>query len=162
LVDQRDQGLEVILIDTSTNDASIDIANSFSDKLRIRTERRPDLLPWEKKANYGVSQAHGDRICILHQDDYWLTNRCAMLRDWIVSQADAVMHLPRCYIVNEAGRRLGLWRCPLPNGQLPVPTHILLARLLIQNFIAIPAPTIRRDAYLRVGGLDEGLWYTQD
>jgi hypothetical protein len=38
----------------------------------------------------------------------------------------------------------------------------LLQRLLVQNFVAIPTPTIRRTAYLKAGGLDERLWYTAD
>jgi hypothetical protein len=34
--------------------------------------------------------------------------------------------------------------------------------LLVQNFIAVPAPLFLRKAALRVGGLDEELWYTAD
>jgi hypothetical protein len=72
------------------------------------------------------------------------------------------MHLHSCYIIDEAGRRLGVWRCPLPTSDSPVPGNILIERLLVQNFIGIPAPIIRRDAYLSVGGLDNALWYTAD
>ena len=162
LVDQKDQGIEVIAIDTSATDASLRIINSFSDKLDIRAERRLDLLSWPAKPNFGVEQARSEQICILHQDDLWLPNRCAELRKWLSSRSDAVMHLHPCYIIDESGRRLGLWRCPLPNGQSPVPKHILLERLLVQNFISMPAPTIRRDAYLSVGGLDNSLWYAPD
>jgi hypothetical protein len=61
-----------------------------------------------------------------------------------------------------SARRLGLWRCPLPAGESPVPEHTLIERLLVQNFVGIPAPTIRRDAFLSVGGLDNALWYTAD
>jgi hypothetical protein len=50
----------------------------------------------------------------------------------------------------------------LPGGPSPVPSPTFFERLLVQNFIAVPAPTIRRDAYLRVGGLDNQLWYTAD
>ena len=35
-------------------------------------------------------------------------------------------------------------------------------RLLVQNFVPIPAPAIRRELALEVGGLDEDLWYTAD
>jgi glycosyltransferase involved in cell wall biosynthesis len=160
LVDQREQSVEVILIDTSTTDVSLRIVDGFSDKLDIHAERRPDLLGWELKVNYGVSLARGDRISILHQDDLWLPSRCAELRKWLSRERDAVMHLHPSYIIDEAGTRLGLWRCPLPDG--PSPQNILLERLLVQNFISIPAPTIGRDAYLSVGGLDGELWYTQD
>jgi glycosyltransferase involved in cell wall biosynthesis len=160
LVDQREQGIEVIVIDTSNTDVSLRIAEGFSDELNIHTERRPDLLGWELKVNYGVSVARGDRISILHQDDLWLPGRCAELRKWLSCERDAVMHLHPSYIIDEAGRRLGVWRCPLSDGRSP--QDVLLERLLVQNFISIPAPIIGRDAYLSVGGLDEKLWYTQD
>jgi hypothetical protein len=99
---------------------------------------------------------------MLHQDDLWLPTRCAEIREWLSTQSDGVMHLHPCYIIDQSARRLGMWRCPLPADDSPVPTHILIERLLVQNFIGIPAPTIRRDAYLSVGGLDNALWYTAD
>ena len=34
--------------------------------------------------------------------------------------------------------------------------------MLVQNFISMPAPLFSREAALRVGGLDEDLWYTAD
>ncbi len=162
LVDQKARDIEVVVIDGSASDASLQIVNSFSDKLNIRGQRCLDLRSWTAKTNFGVEQARADRICILHQDDLWLPNRFANLRNWLSTQPDSAMHLHPCYIIDESGRRLGLWRCPLPDGDSPVPPHILFERLLIQNFIGIPAPTIRRDAYLRVGGLDNRLWYTAD
>ena len=39
---------------------------------------------------------------------------------------------------------------------------MVLERLLIQNFIAAPAPVFRKDAWLACGGLDGTLWYTAD
>jgi glycosyltransferase involved in cell wall biosynthesis len=162
VVHQKDKGIEVIVIDGSATDASLKIVKSFSDKLLIRAQRRRDLESWTAKTNFGVEQAGADRICILHQDDLWLPNRCAELRKWLSTQSDGVMHLHPSYIIDESERRLGLWRCPLPAGEAPVPAHILIERLLVQNFIGIPAPTIRRDAYLSVGGLDNALWYSAD
>ena len=162
VVDQKDSGIEVIVIDGSATDASLKIVDSFAGKLLIRAEHRPDLLSWTAKTNFGVEQARGDKICMLHVDDLWLPTRCAEIRKWLSTQSDGLMHLHPCYIIDEAARRLGLWRCPLPAGDSPVPEHILIERLLVQNFIGIPAPIIRRDAYLSVGGLDNALWYTAD
>jgi len=162
VADQKDGGIEVIVIDGSTTEASLKIVDSFADKLLIRARRRPDLLSWTAKTNFGVEQARGDRICMLHQDDLWLPTRCAEIRRWLAAQSDAVMHLHPCYIIDTSARRLGLWRCPLPAGESPVPEHTLIERLLVQNFVGIPAPTIRRDAFLSVGGLDNALWYTAD
>jgi glycosyltransferase involved in cell wall biosynthesis len=83
VADQKDSGIEVIVIDGSTTEASLKIVDSFADKLLIRAHRRPDLLPWTAKTNFGVEQARGDRICMLHQDDLWLPTRCAEIRRWL-------------------------------------------------------------------------------
>ncbi len=162
IADQNNQGIEVIVVDSSVYKTSLEIAESFSNKLAIRAFRRPDLLSWMVKTNFAAEHANGDWICMLHQDDLWLPDRSAELQTWLLRQPDAAMHLHPCYIIDEAGRRLGLWRCPLPADGAAVPARLLFERLLVQNFIGIPTPTIRRDAYLRVGGLDKGLWYTAD
>jgi Glycosyl transferase family 2 len=162
LVDQHEPGIEVLVIDASATDASLKIANDFSSRLNIRAQRRLDLLSWPEKVNFAVEQAKADQISVLHPDDLWLPNRCAELREWLGIQPDSVMHLHSCYFIDGSGRRLALWRCPLPSGRFPVPTSILFERLLVQNFIAVPAATIRRDAFMRVGGLDSSLWHTAD
>src|SRR5207248_1454282 len=94
--------------------------------------------------------------------DLWLPDRSIELQTWLSSRPDAVMHLHPCYIIDETGKRLGLWRCPLPADGDAVPAQLFYQKLLVQNFIGIPTPTIRRNAYLRIGGLDEALWYTAD
>jgi glycosyltransferase involved in cell wall biosynthesis len=162
LVNQHDPGIEVIVIDASETNASLKIASDFSDQLDISARRRLDLRSWPEKANFAVQQARADRICIFHPDDLWLPNRCAKLRKWLITQPDGVMHLHPCYFIDESERRLGVWQCPLPDGEFPVGASMLFERLLVQNFIAVPGPTIRRDAFLEVGGMDSTLWHTAD
>jgi glycosyltransferase involved in cell wall biosynthesis len=87
IVDQHESGIEVIFIDGSATDASLKIVDSFSHKLLIRAQRRPDLLSWTAKTNFGVEQARGDRICMLHVDDLWLPTRCAEIRKWLSAVA---------------------------------------------------------------------------
>jgi len=162
IADQNEQGIEVIVVDSSTDGTSLEIVETFSNELSIRAFRRLDLPSWMAKTNFAAEEAKGEWLCMLHQDDLWLPKRSAELQSWFSSQPDAVMHLHPCYIVDEVGRRLGVWRCPLPAQGSPVPPQLLYERLLIQNFIGIPTPAIRRDAYLMTGGLDEALWYTAD
>jgi hypothetical protein len=161
VADQGDIGIEVILIDNSASAVSLQLAKGFADKLDLRTYRRDDLVSWTAKTNFGVEIARAEWICMLHQDDLWLPERSAALRQWLEKQSDAVMHLHPVYIIDERGRRLGTWRCPLPDGRLPVPSEMLLERLLVQRFISIPAPTIRRATFRHLGGLDD-LWMTAD
>lgn len=162
VVDQRDDGIEIVVVDSSEESDSLEIVDRFSDRLRVRAYRRTDLASWMEKTNFAVENARADWISMLHKDDLWLPGRSAAVRGWTLAAPASVMHLHPAYIVDEAGRRLGLWRCPLPDGGAPVPPQLLLERLLVQNFIAVPTPTIRRDAYLASGGTDKELWYIAD
>jgi glycosyltransferase involved in cell wall biosynthesis len=45
IADQKECGIEFIVIDSSTEDTSLAIAESFSTQFVIRALRRPDLLP---------------------------------------------------------------------------------------------------------------------
>src|ERR1035438_6119918 len=73
-------------------------------------------------------------------------------RRWLVSWPRAI---------DQDGRKLGVWRCPLP-ANIELSSNLVMDRLLVQNFIAAPAPVFRRDTWLSCGGLDEKLWYTAD
>ena len=71
------------------------------------------------------------------------------------------MHLHPSHIVDEHSRRIGKWTCPLP-ADVCIDSAAMLRKLIVQNFISVPSPIIRRDDYLAVGGIDEPLWYTGD
>src|SRR5262249_7936656 len=66
------------------------------------------------------------------------------------------------WFIDVRGRRIGTWRCPLPVRRSGLESALVVERLLVQNFIAMPAPLFPRALALRLGGLDEGLWYTAD
>ena len=161
LVSEADEDVEIILIDSSPTTATAGIVDRYKDRLPIRVERRPDLSPWQTKTNLGMRLATADLCCILHQDDLWLAGRVSAVRRWQESGPECVLHLAPTLIIDGAGRRLGRWRCPLPPDRI-LATELLLERLLVQNFVSVPAPIFRRDAWLSCGGMDEELWYTPD
>lgn len=161
VADQRDAGIECIVIDSSEGDDCVEIARRFSGTVPMQTHRRRDVLPWPAKTNLGVEAARAPHVAMLHQDDLWVAGRAAAARRWIAETPRAALHLNPSLVVDEGGRRLGVWHCPLPTGEA-VPAQMFLERLLVQNFISIPAPVFRRDAYLAVGGMDVDLWYTAD
>ena len=161
LAAQDMRGIEILLIDSSPTSATLDIARTFSSRLQLRLFARPDLVSWHTKTNFGVEAAESTHLCWLGVDDLWLPGRSKSVRLWIDGAPDAALHLAPSVIVDSTGRSLGLWRCPLYANSRLAPT-LLLERLLIQNFIAAPAPVFRRDAWSRCGGLDETLWYTAD
>lgn len=161
LVDETPEGVEVIVIDSSPTAATRDIARSYADRLRLRVIERSDLSSWHTKTNFGVEIAASSHVCWLGVDDVWLPGRLAAVKAWIEAAASAPLHLAPSAVIDRLGRKLGIWRCPLP-AQGELFPHLVTARLLVQNFIAAPAPVFRRDAWLACGGLDEQLWYTAD
>lgn len=161
LVSQAAEGVEVLLIDSSPTPATRDIAHRYSDRLRLRVLERCDLLSWQRKTNVGVELAESSHICWLGVDDVWLPGRAAAARNWIDADPYAPLHLAPSAIIDKNGRRLGVWRCPLA-ADSELKSALVTERLLVQNFIAAPAPVFRRDAWLDCGGLDENLWYTAD
>jgi glycosyltransferase involved in cell wall biosynthesis len=155
------EGIEILVIDNSPTSATRDIANTYRDKLQLRVMERPDLLSWHHKTNAGVQLASSSHVCWLHVDDLWFPGRATAIKKWIESAPQAPLHLAPCAIIDKSGRKLGVWRCPLPEGAALAPP-LIIERLLVQNFIAAPAPVFRQDAWISCGGLDETLWYTGD
>jgi glycosyltransferase involved in cell wall biosynthesis len=161
LASEAADGVEILVIDSGPTSTTRDIAQGYSDRLRLRVFERCDLLSWQAKTNFGVEIAESSHICWLGVDDLWLPGRAAAVRTWIEAAPDVSLHLAPSAIIDKGGRKLGVWRCPLPaNSELP--SALVTERLIVQNFVAAPAPVFRRDAWLGCGGLDENLWYTAD
>lgn len=155
------EGLEVIVIDSTSDDSTATIVARYADRMLLHLLRRPDVKPWQTKTNLGLSQALADHACILHQDDLWLPGRVKSVRSWIARAPEAVLHLAPSRLIDRDGHTVGRWRCPLPPEQELDP-QALLQRLLVQNFVSVPAPLFRRTPWLECGGMDEQLWYTPD
>jgi hypothetical protein len=161
LVCEATEGVEVLVIDGGPSSAARDLAQSYSDRLRIRVFERSDLGSWQTKTNFGVEMAESSHVCWLGVDDLWLHGRAAAVRAWIEAAPDAPLHLAPSSIIDRDSRILGVWHCPLPPN-VELRSSLVMERLLVQNFVAAPAPVFRRDAWRSCGGLDENLWYTAD
>jgi len=155
------EDLEVIVIDGSPDEASADIVRGYADRLALDFVQRPDLANFRTKVNFGVERARASHVCILCQDDLWLPGRLAAIRRWIATAPDAALHAGPVLMVDSDARSLGKLHCPLPT-ETPVPTGLLVERLLVQNFICAPAVVFRRDHWLAAGGMEVDLWYTAD
>lgn len=155
------RGLDIVVIDSSPTPATRQIIDTFGSRLPLRLFHRPDLTPWQAKTNLGVELASADHVCILHQDDLWLPNRLEVIQGWVANAPDAVLHFAPTLVVDRHGRRMGRWGCPLP-AERPLGAEFVLERLLVQNFVAVPAIVFRRSAWLACGGMDAKLWYTPD
>lgn len=159
---QGDDGLRLVVVDGGSTDDTVEIIRGFQPRLAIDLIERPDSEGWVWSTNLALSRAQTTYACLLHQDDTWLVGRAAAARVSIANMPQAALHLSDADFIDADGARVGRWSCPLPRHRGGLTSQEALRRLLIQDFIACPAPVFRTDAACAVGGLDPDLWYTAD
>jgi glycosyltransferase involved in cell wall biosynthesis len=162
LAAQAPASIECIVVDDASTDRTSSILAEFQNRLRLTIKRNPVRGSWTRSTNEALRAARGEYVAFLHQDDVWLPGRLAALQEMMSRAPNASLLLGSAHFLDSAGRRIGRWRCPLPSGPPEVDKQLLLARLLVQNFVPLPAAAIKRELALEVGGLDESLWYTAD
>lgn len=162
VVAEDDPGIECIAVDDGSTDDTLAILERYRDRLDLTILAHPHAGNWVANTNRALKRARGDFACLLHQDDTWLAGRLATLRDAIARHPSVDLFLHPAWFIDSSGRRLGKWCCPLPKDPKVLDAGIVLPRLLVQNFIAIPSPMFKTVRAREVGGLDEALWYTAD
>lgn len=162
IIQQNDSGFECIIVDDGSTDATLSIIETYKDKLPIRLLQMERNGNWVANTNYALSLATGKYVCFLHQDDIWLSNRLEVMKQIIDQFPEVGLYIHSTNFIDQNGKFLGVGRCPLkPVPEMNSPTS-MTGKLLIQNFIPILANIFRRDIALKVGFLDEKLWYTAD
>ncbi len=151
---------EVVAVDDGSEDGTVALLEAYSSRLPLRIVRRARIGNWVASTNHGLSIARGEYACLLHQDDLWMDGRLRALRAALDGAPEAALVVHPSWFIDVRGARLGRWRCPLPPGR--VDRALVLERLIVQNFLAVPAPLFRREKALEAGGMDESLWYTAD
>jgi GT2 family glycosyltransferase len=162
LVAQTEGGFECVVVDGDSTDETHAIIDEYAQHLTVRRFVRPEFPNWVGKTNFGFSVAEAPHVCMLHHDDVWQPERASEVRRTLERHPDAALVLHPSSLIDETGRKVGRWRCPLEAEPRVYSTGELLEQLVVQNFIAVPSPTFRRDSALSVGGIDEALWYTGD
>ena len=162
IVIQDVDNIECIVVDSGSTDKTLSILESYKSKLPLKILHPKELNNWVSKTNYALSHAKGEYVCFLHQDDLWFKDRLATLRKLTheFPQIGFILHPSR--FIDNNGNNLGPWRSPLPQYPNIIPSSVLVKKLLVQNFISIPAPLFKREIILNVGGMNEALWYTAD
>jgi GT2 family glycosyltransferase len=159
---QADPQIEIIAVDDGSTDETLAILRDFSRQCPLRIIERNHFGNWVANTNHGLRAACGEFACFLHQDDAWLPGRLDRLRAAVRENPTIRFWLHPCRFIDPTGRTLGKWTCPLGHHSNGVAAHTVLERLLVQNWIGVPAPLFRREDALAVGMLDESLWYTAD
>jgi GT2 family glycosyltransferase len=159
---QEDNDIECIVVDDGSTDASLEILATYEKLLHLTVVTGKRTGNWVANTNLALSMARGRYVSFLHQDDVWFADRLSTLAAVVEHYPDIILLLGSAQFIDEGGRTLGGWHCPLPALPRRAPQALVLSRLLVQNFVPIPAPIFTRQAALAVGGLDDAQWYTAD
>jgi glycosyltransferase involved in cell wall biosynthesis len=145
---------ELIVVDDASADDTTSIINGFPDK-RIKYIRHGSNLGGPAARNTGITNARGDYIGLLDDDDEWFPEK---LEKQVLkfSQVPETVGLIYCgYEVRESDNRL--LRTYLPDARGDV--HL---RLLLGTTIGSPTPLIRKACFQKAGLFDESLKSCQD
>lgn len=162
IVAQSDDNIECIVVDDGSTDLTLEILRSYEEKLNLKIFKHERTGNWVANTNYALSMAVGKYICFLHQDDIWYKNRLLNMKKKVKQFPQTVLFLHPSDFISADNVNLGSWKCPLPVFPEIIKSDLMIKKLLVQNFISIPAPIFKRELALSVGGLDEHLWYTAD
>jgi glycosyltransferase involved in cell wall biosynthesis len=162
IVTQGDSDIECIVVDDGSTDATLSILDAYKTQLQITIIQRERRGNWVANTNYALSFATGKYVCFLHQDDLWFKNRLHIMKQLIDKFPEVSFFLHSSKFIDDKGDYLGTWKCPLPIFPEIIKPKLMTEKLLIQNFISIPGSIFKRKIALKVGGLDETLWYTAD
>ena len=155
------------------------VLNRARAKLGLRLKsfqliRRPKGHGQSYSLNYGVEQAQGEYVCFLDDDDLWIDDghleRAAKLLRSAAQPVDLYMTNQEAFAQGQrlpgpvwlealAGQLQAAGRAPDSQGVFDVSVEDLLAT---GGFCHLNCLTVRRELWLRLGGMDEGIRWECD
>jgi glycosyltransferase involved in cell wall biosynthesis len=155
------EALDVVAVDDGSTDGTVALLERYASRLPITIIARR-ARNWVENTNLALERSRGAYVSLLHQDDGWLPGRHGRLASAAAAHPDVPVIISDALFVNDAGRPVGPWRGPWKRKERTLAPADWFAPLLVQNFLAIGAPLVRRDALVEAGGLDASLRYAAD
>jgi GT2 family glycosyltransferase len=147
--------VEHIVIDGGSTDGTLEILDRAEG---IRFVSEPDR-GLSDAVNKGIRLASGDVIGWLNADDVYLPGTFERVGAAFEHSPDAIWATGRCIIIDADGREI--------RRLVTAYKDFFLKRYsyrwhLVQNFVSAPSTFVRRDAFERLGLLDERFRYSMD
>jgi glycosyltransferase involved in cell wall biosynthesis len=152
---QSYKNIEVIIIDDSQNDNTMNIVSVFRRKDdRIIYIKHIKRLGFVKSLNQGIKIAKGEYIARLDSDDFWCDQRKLEKQvGFFEDNPDYVLCGGGCIVIDDAGRELYRWSYPEKD---------IRNTIFPDNQFVHSTVVFRKSAYELTGGYDEQLNYCED
>lgn len=110
LLEQTYQNFEILLIDDTSPDRSIEICQQFSDpRIKIIHQQNRGLAG---ARNTGIRHAEGDYIAFLDGDDLWLPEKLAKHIEHLENSSEIGVSFSRSALIDSAGNSLNTYLMP--------------------------------------------------
>lgn len=155
-----DGGLEVILVDDGSTDATAAMAEGYPDLVLLR---QPNRGPAAAR-NAGIRRARGEWVAFLDADDLWPAGKLQKQLDLLAGHPLAGLCFGDCRQFDAAGPRpRTLFEEEGTDGWGPGPVlSDAYSRLLTANFVTTGSVLARRCVLEELGGFDEALRLVED
>jgi glycosyltransferase involved in cell wall biosynthesis len=166
LVSQTRPPLEVLIIDDNSSDDTDVRVRDHPLRDRIRYERLGANRGAAEARNLAASRARGEILVFLDSDDVLEPSHHEVVRELFESASRPALFCCDCVVIDEDGRLLHEGRT-WTAVQCSIKREVIASgpRSLADIFrfsTPFPGLSIRRDLYLRLGGLDQSLFPLDD
>ena len=146
---QTYRDFEFIIIDDGSTDDTLDVLKSYNDS-RIRKIENKENIGFVKSLNKGINCAKGEYIARIDDDDYWLD------KEKLEKQIKFLENNSE-YVLMGTGIIRGDKKILLPETDQEIRKIMLL-----KSPFAHPSVVFKKEAWQKVGGYNESLFFSQD
>lgn len=157
VLEQSCAPLELLVVDDGSTDGTLEILQSYGDKIRLLQHPNGENKGQAAALNLGLKHLCGEFIAILDSDDYWSEDFLEKMLPFIQERPECGMVYSSGFAVDEKGNKL--YNLFPKNHQ----EHNRLGDILLDCYLCLPGESlVRRQVYEKVGGFDESLRAGQD
>ncbi len=152
VLSQTYKDYEIIVVDDGSTDNTKEVISKYNEKIRYFYQENKGV---SAARNYAISNAKGEYVAFLDDDDIWLQNKLEKQIDVLDKNPDLGFVCSDTYVIDGSGKIINLWKRGIHN-------HETFESLYEADFTFTLTVVARRRCLEEVGFFDETLSISQD